>query len=101
MPDMLNWACDVDVYDIWAEMLVHDNTLVQPKRKYSVGYASRRNEKTYKYTLDEIRQMYGSHILVDLEVPKVLAAAMGDHTCIFRHEDENKMMEIMYAILER
>ena len=101
MPDMLNWACDVDVYDIWAEMLVHDNTLVQPKRKYAVGYSSRRNEKTYKYTLDEIRQMYGDHILVDIEVPKVLAAAMGDHTCIFRHEDENKMLEILYAIVER
>ena len=101
MPDMLNWACDVDVYDIWAEMLVHDNTLVKPYRKYSVGYSSRRNSKTYKYTLDEIRQMYGEHILVDLEVPKVLSAAMGDHTCIFRHEDENKMLEILYAIVER
>jgi len=101
MPDMLNWACDVDVYDIWAEMLVHDNTMVRPHRKYSVGYASRRNEKTYKYTLDEIRQMYGDNILVDVEVPKVLAAAMGDHTCIFRHEDENKMKEILYAIIER
>ena len=101
MPDMLNWACDVDVYDIWAEMLVHDNTLVRPNRKYSVGYAARRNQNHYRYTLDEIRQMYGEHILVDIEVPKVLSAAMGDHTCIFRHEDENKMLEILYAIVER
>lgn len=101
MPDMLNWACDIDVYDIWAEMLVHDNTMVKPNRKYSVGYAARRNQNHYKYTLDEIRQMYGAHILVDLEVPQALAAAMGDHTCIFRHEDEDKMMEILRAILER
>ena len=101
MPDMLNWACDVDVYDIWAEVLVHDYSLVKPNRKYSVGYAARRNQNHYKYTLDEIRQMYGEHILVDLEVPKVLSAAMGDHTCIFRHEDENKMLEILYAIVER
>ena len=101
MPDMLNWACDVDVYDIWAEVLVHDYSLVKPNRKYSVGYAARRNQNHYKYTLDEIRQMYGDHILVDLEVPKVLSAAMGDHTCIFRHEDENKMLEILYAIVER
>ena len=101
MPDMLNWACDVDVYDIWAEVLVHDYSLVKPNRKYSVGYAARRNQNHYKYTLDEIRQMYGEHILVDLEVPKVLSAAMGDNTCIFRHEDENKMLEILYAIVER
>lgn len=101
MPDMLNWACDVDVYDIWAEVLTHDNTLVKPNRKYSVGYAARRNNKHYRYTLDEIRQMYGEHILVDLEIPKVLSAAMGDHTVIFRHEDEGKMFEILNAIVER
>lgn len=101
MPDMLNWACDVDVYDIWAEVLTHDNTLVKPNRKYSVGYAARRNNKHYRYTLDEIRQMYGEHILVDLEIPKVLSAAMGDHTVIFRHEDESKMFEILNAIVER
>ncbi len=101
MPDMLNWACDVDVYDIWAEMLVHDHTMVTPKRKYSVGYAARRNQNHYKYTMEEIRAMYGEHILVDLDVPAALAAAMGDHTCIFRHEDENKMKEILYRILER
>lgn len=101
MPDMLNWACDCDVYDIWAKMLIVDSKPEEIERKYSVGYASRRNANKYKYSLDEIRNMYGNHILVDLDVPKVLSAAMGDHTCIFRHEDESKMMEILRAILER
>ena len=101
MPDMLNWACDCDVYDIWAEMLVSDTTTRTFTRKYSVGYAARRNQTNYRYSLDEIRQMYGHHILVDLDVPKALSAAMGDHTCIFRHEDENQMMEILYNILRK
>lgn len=101
MPDMLNWACDVDVYDIWAEMLVTDTTTWQFERKYSVGYAARRFANHYKYTLEEIRQMYGSHIMMDVEVPKALAAAMGDHTVIFRAPEESKMLEILYAILEK
>ena len=50
MPDMLNWACDVDVYDIWAEMLVTDTTTRKYERKYSVGYASRRNANKYGKT---------------------------------------------------
>ena len=81
--------------------MIEDSKPEEIERKYSVGYASRRNANKYKYSLDEIRNMYGSHILVDLDVPKVLSAAMGDHTCIFRHEDESKMMEILHAILER
>lgn len=101
MPDMINWACDIDVYDIWAEMLVNDTPSMEVNRKYSVGYAARRNENTYKYSLDEIRARYGVNIMTDVEVPAALAAAMGDHTVIFRHEDENKMLEILYAILQR
>ena len=101
MPDMLNWACDIDVYDIWAEMLCTDTTSYTIDRKYSVGYAARRFTNNYKYTLDEIRAMYKDDIMMDVEVPKALSAAMGDHTVIFRNEDEAKMLEILYAILER
>lgn len=101
MPDMLNWACDCDVYDIWAEMLVTDTTSRTIDRKYSVGYAGRKNSTKYKYTKEEIRSMYGEHIMMDIDVPAALAAAMGDHTWIFRHEDEEKMLEILKAILER
>ena len=101
MPDMLNWACDVDVYDIWAEMLVTDTNTRKYERKYSVGYAGRKKENHYKHSYEEIRQMFGEHILMELDVPEVLAAAMGDHTFIFRHEDEEKMLEILRVILEK
>ncbi len=101
MPDMLNWACDTDVYDIWAEMLINDTKSVEFTRKYSVGYAGRKDENHYRYTLDEIRHMFKNHIMMDVDVPKVLAAAMGDHTFIFRHQDEDKMLEILNTILEK
>ena len=101
MPDMLNWACDVDVYDIWAEMLCTDTTTCHYERKYSVGYAARRNENHYKYSWDEIRSLYKESIMMDIDVPKALSAAMGDHTCIFRHQDEQKMLEILHTILQR
>ncbi|MBR5289536.1 MAG: carbamoylphosphate synthase large subunit [Erysipelotrichaceae bacterium] len=101
MPDMLNWACDVDVYDMWAEMLVTDTTTRKYERKYSVGYAGRKKENHYKYNYDQIREMFHEHIMMDLDVPEVLAAAMGDHTFIFRAETEERMLEIMNTILER
>ena len=70
MPDMINYACDCDVYDIWAEMLVNDCMDQQIKRKYYVGYAARRYDFQYRYSMEEIKSMYQHHILVDTSIPK-------------------------------
>lgn len=101
IPDMVNYACDCDVYDIWAEMLVNDRADRKIERKYSVGYAARRNGFSYRYSMDEIRAKYHDAIKQDVDIPKALSGAMGDHAFIFRHEDESKMLEILHAILEK
>lgn len=101
MPDMINYACDCDVYDIWAEMLVNDCMDQQIKRKYYVGYAARRYDFQYRYSMEEIKAMYQNHILVDTSIPKALAGAMGDHVFLFRHESREVMMEILQKILEK
>jgi len=101
MPDMINYACDCDVYDIWAEMLVSDKTDRQIHRKYSVGYAARRNGVQYKYSMDEIRNRYQSMIMQDVDIPEALSAAMGNHAFIFRHENEDAMLEMLKTIIEK
>lgn len=101
MPDMINYACDCDVYDIWAEMLISGTTHREIKRKYSVGYAARRNGLNYRYSMDEIREKFGAHILQDVDIPEALADAMGNHAFIFRHENQDKMLEMLYTILEK
>lgn len=101
MPDMINYACGCDVYDIWAEMLVNDCMDQQIKRKYYVGYAARRYDFQYRYSMEEIKAMYQNHILVDTSIPKALAGAMGDHVFLFRHENQEVMMEILHKILEK
>ena len=35
MPDIINYTYDVDVYSIWADMLIHDKSFVDIHRKYS------------------------------------------------------------------
>lgn len=101
MPDMINYACDIDVYDIWAEMLVNNGINQDINRKYYVGYAARRNGWHYKYSMDEIKAKYHEHILVDTEIPEALAAAMGNHVFLFRHENQDAMMDILHTILEK
>ena len=100
MPDMLNWACDVDVYDIWAEMMITDTVSRSFERTYSVGYVGRNKENTYAHSDEEIRALFGDVLMMDLDVPEALAPAMGDHTFIFRKHSEEDMLNIMKTILE-
>ena len=101
MPDMINYAYDVDTYAIWADMVIHDKLFVDVNRKYVVGYASRRNGIDYVYSYDDIKNTYGDKILISTEVPEALAAAMGNHVFIFRTEKEDELMDMIRFILKR
>ncbi len=101
MPDMINYAYDVDTYAIWADMLIYDKIFVDVNRKYVVGYASRRNGIDYVYSYDDIKNTYGDKILISTEVPEALAAAMGNHVFIFRTQKEDELMDMIRFILKR
>ncbi|WP_296644481.1 ATP-grasp domain-containing protein [Romboutsia sp. 13368] len=101
MPDMINYTYDVDVYSIWADMLIYDKSFVDVDKKYSVGYVSRRNEGKYKNSIDSIKNKYKDKILIDTSVPKVLSEAMGDRVFIARSKNENDLFDIMNLITEK
>lgn len=101
MPDMINYAHDCDVYDIWARMLLGERLEMMWQRKYFVGYAARRDGNPYQYSLAEIQERYHDAIMLSTKVPAALSAAMGDYVMIFRHENEAKMMQILQDILRK
>ena len=101
MPDMINYAYDVDTYALWSDVLIYDKIFVDVNRKYVVGYASRRNSIDYAYSYEEIKNKYGDKIKIDTEVPEALAAAMGNHVFIFRAEKEEEIIDMIRFILKR
>ena len=101
MPDIINYTYDVDVYSIWADMLIHDKYFVDIDRKYSVGYVSRRDGVKYKNSIDYVKNKYNDKILVDVNVPKVLSEAMGDRVLLARSKDENDLFNIMNLVTEK
>lgn len=101
MPDMINYACDCDVYDIWAAMLTREKPREAITRKYYLGYCGRRAGVAYRYSLDEIRARYQAEIKEDVDIPEALADAMGEHAFIFRYPTEKGMMQIMRDMVER
>ena len=43
--DMFNYACDIDIYRIWANLLVHNQTALNYERGYHCCYASRKSNQ--------------------------------------------------------
>ena len=101
MPDIINYTYDVDVYSIWADMLIYDKAFVDIDRKYAVGYVGRRDEFEYKNSIDNIKNEYKDKILLDVNVPKVLSEAMGNRVLLARSKDESDLFNIMNFAIEK
>lgn len=93
--DMFNYGCDIDIYRIWAELLVHHRTTVDYTRKYHCCYASRKFTRRYVHSHEEILARYGASMVRVESEPGVFASALGDIGYIFRTRGLDKMMEIV------
>jgi hypothetical protein len=96
--DMFNYACDIDIYRIWAELLVHGRWDVHFERKYHCCYASRKNGLNYVHSHDEILARYSDQMCQVDRVPGVFASALGDMGYIFRAGDFKRLNEIIHFI---
>ena len=78
-PDMMDYAHNTDVYEIWAEMVAYNE-----RRLPDIGgdrfcaYASRRDIHKYVHTHEEIMEKYGDRMKMCERMPDVLSGAMGN-----------------------
>ena len=86
--DMMNYTFDTDVYALWARVVAGDDlTGFQPVAKYFVTHVSRRNQRHYKASVDEVVARLGERLLFHRAMPDVLAGAMGDSMFMLRSPD--------------
>jgi hypothetical protein len=98
--DMFNWACDIDVYRLWAELLVAGRNRLDYERAYHCCYAGRREGRRYRQTHEAVVKRCGDALMNVVSVPGVFSSALGDVGYIFRHPEQEKMMEIVQFIHE-
>jgi biotin carboxylase len=96
--DMFNYACDIDIYRIWAELLVHRCTEISFARKYHCCYTSRKNNHRYLYGHEDIMARYGEFMVQVASVPGVFSSALGDIGYIFKSADLDDIFEIVNYI---
>ena len=101
MPDMMNYAYDVDVYTIWADMIKFDECYYDLHREYWVAYTGRREGIWYAHNYDQIREKYGDMIALETDVPEALSAAMGNHVFITKARTQEELFEQIRYILKR
>ncbi|MBV5317168.1 MAG: carboxylate--amine ligase [Desulfobulbaceae bacterium] len=96
--DMFNYACDVDIYRIWAELIVHGKGPVHFDRKFHCCYASRKNCLPYVHTHEEILDRYSTDLCQVDRVPGVFSSALGDMGYIFRTREYDRLSDIVAFI---
>ena len=98
-PDMYNYANNTDVYQIWADMIAFDKIekaeLNEDMEKNYCVYASRRDNKNYVHSHDEIKQKYGNVIVMNERMPDVFAEAMGNYMYTAKFTAKEQMEEFV------
>lgn len=100
LPDMIDYANDCNVYQLWANMIVHDTVQYKQERKYSSGFVGRRDRLTYQHTMQEIKDLYREHVLLIQRMPKALASAMGDEIIVARFKTESEIQDFFRFVQE-
>jgi hypothetical protein len=99
LTDMMNYACDIDVYRLWARMLMgQDVKGFQYQARYHVCHAGRRAGHTYRHGHSDVVARLGQALLLHREMPAVYHSALGDEMYLTRHQELSAMQEALRFI---
>ena len=98
--DMFNYAADIDLYQEWANLIMHDVfTAQQYERKYHVCYIGRKyTKRIYTHSHDEILWQYADVVVHHQEISGIFSAALGNYGYLVRAPDLQKIFEAVEFI---
>ncbi|MDF3066613.1 MAG: Carbamoylphosphate synthase large subunit [Polyangiaceae bacterium] len=84
--DMMNAACDVDVYELWGKIMAGEDVRdFRFERRYHTAHAGRRAGRRYQLSDPELRAELGEMLFAEHGVPAAFADTMGDVAYLLRH----------------
>ena len=103
IPDKMNFAYNVDVYQIWAEMLVYgeNRSFANWSFQRYVTHFGRSERVEYLHTADDIRTQLGHRLLIERVPPKSIAGGMGAQVFIAWSETTDELNQQARYVLER
>lgn len=95
-PDLINYSYDIDIYRLWAQVLLAKTCPELSKARYSAGFVGRRSGVDYQNSVEKLMDKY-SRELIGVEVlPPAFASAMGDVTIKARFTTPEARDEFFY-----
>jgi hypothetical protein len=82
--DMFNYACDIDIYREWANVIVNNHFSSDYSRKYHCCYVGRKYNRHYAHTHEHIVSALGVNLIHHTSISGVFSAALGDYGYLVR-----------------
>jgi hypothetical protein len=94
IPDKMNYAYDVDVYQIWAESLVfnENRSFHNYTFKRYVSHYGRGGNVDYLHTPQQIRQQFGERLLLEKIPPKSISGGMGAQIFLLKSQSVEQLV---------
>lgn len=99
-PTMMNWASDIDVYKIWADMITYDSSDLVRQNDGVCAFASRRDGKQFVLSPEEVREKYGDALKQEGRVEEALSGAMANYMFIATFATEEEARAFMVDVLK-
>lgn len=98
-PDMMNYANDIDVYQIYADMVTKGYSEYDHHRPYHCVYCGRRDGITYTHSHEDIISQYHFDLVMCERMPDILSGAMGNFTYTARFENMEQVDAFVQYVL--
>ena len=97
--DMMNVACDFDVYALWAAVLVGDdfkNFLYE--RKFHTAHAGRRDDRAYQHSPEALLRKLGDTLVCINPIPAAFASTMGNTMYMLRNRQLAPLLDAIQGV---
>jgi hypothetical protein len=96
--DLMNYACDVDVYGLYADVVAgRDTSGFEYELRYHCAHVSRR-ERPYAMSHEALVRELGPALMMTRDIPRPISVAMGSPVYVVRHQDEEELMRLIELV---
>ena len=97
--DMMNDACDFDVYALWAAVMVGESFEdFSYERKFYTAHAGRRQERAYEHSPEALLRQLGNTLVRVNPIPAAFASTMGNTAYLLRHRRLEPLLEAIQKV---
>jgi hypothetical protein len=97
--DMMNFACEFDVYALWAAVMLGDSLEeFSYERKFHTAHAGRRNERSYELSPEALRAQLGDTLVRVGPIPDAFASTMGNTMYMLRHRQLEPLLDAILKV---